>query len=38
VLLALATGLLFCHGCHDHDVDDELCVPVLDGPARSGSR
>ncbi len=28
-LVLIATGLLFCHGCHNHDVDDELCVPLL---------
>ncbi len=25
VLLAVVAGLLiFCHGCHNHDIDDEL--------------
>ena len=26
-LLLLAGYLIFCHGCHGDDVDDELCVP-----------
>lgn len=26
-LLLLAGYLIFCHGCHGEDVDDELCVP-----------
>lgn len=32
VLLLLAGGLIFCHGCHrgDHDVDDELAVHAPD--------
>ncbi|MGH7227036.1 MAG: hypothetical protein ACRELF_27790 [Gemmataceae bacterium] len=28
-LLLLAGYLIFCHGCHGADVDDELCVPPL---------
>lgn len=28
-LLLLAGYLIFCHGCHGEDVDDELSVPPL---------
>jgi hypothetical protein len=27
-LLLLAGYLIFCHGCHGKDVDDELSVPL----------
>src|SRR5579883_16361 len=27
ILLLLSGHLIFCHGCHGEDVDDELCVP-----------
>jgi hypothetical protein len=27
VFLLLCGQLIFCHGCHGEDVDDELCVP-----------
>jgi len=26
--LLLLGYLIFCHGCHGEDVDDELCVPT----------
>jgi hypothetical protein len=35
-LLLLAGYLIFCHGCHGEDVDDELCVPLP--AARDGER
>jgi hypothetical protein len=27
IFLLLCGHLIFCHGCHGEDVDDELCVP-----------
>jgi hypothetical protein len=27
IFLLLCAHLIFCHGCHGKDVDDELCVP-----------
>ncbi|HEY7326030.1 MAG TPA: hypothetical protein VH592_00210 [Gemmataceae bacterium] len=27
IFLLLCGHLIFCHGCHGDDVDDELCVP-----------
>jgi hypothetical protein len=30
VFLLLCGHLLFCHGCHGEDVDDELCIPPND--------
>jgi hypothetical protein len=32
VLFLLAAYLIFSHGCHGADVDDELCVPQLREP------
>jgi hypothetical protein len=29
VILLLAACLVFCHGCHGDDVDDELCVTFV---------
>jgi hypothetical protein len=29
LLLVLAAGLVFCHGCHGDDVDDELCLTLV---------
>jgi hypothetical protein len=29
LLLLLAAGLVFCHGCHGDDVDDELCITLV---------
>src|SRR5690348_3611984 len=34
VFLLLCGYLIFSHGCHAHDVDDELCVPVRHEPIR----
>jgi hypothetical protein len=34
VTLALAAALLFCHGCHGGDVDDELFAPTSVGATK----
>ena len=31
VFLLLCGYVIFCHGCHAHDVDDELSVPLRFG-------
>jgi hypothetical protein len=28
IFLLLCGHLIFCHGCHGEDVDDELCAPL----------
>jgi hypothetical protein len=28
-LALLGAGLILCHGCHNHDVDDELSAVLL---------
>ena len=28
IFVLVATGLIFCHGCHSGDHDDELSVPL----------
>jgi hypothetical protein len=38
LLFSLLCGhLIFCHGCHPHDSDDELCFPArLEPEHKSG--
>jgi len=36
IFLLLCGHLIFCHGCHGEDVDDELSVPLP--AARDGER
>jgi hypothetical protein len=38
LFLLLCGHLIFCHGCHGEDVDDELCVPPLDARDKESHR
>ncbi|MHB1425855.1 MAG: hypothetical protein ACYC3I_22035 [Gemmataceae bacterium] len=34
IFLLLCAHLIFCHGCHGEDVDDELCVSPHAAPSK----